>query len=110
MRPLWNVLEELREEQHVPMAALLDALRQHEWATALRYDLSMLRLWISRQGTEVVEVMIVVGDGRGGGCPVEPYLDAFETTFFVGANAGNVKTGTKECTIEMLRQWLELGG
>lgn len=110
MRTLWSVLEELREEQHVPMVTLLDALSEQEWAAKLCYDVSMLRLWISRQGREGVEVMVVYGDGRGGGRPVGPYLDVFEITFFAGADAGNVRTGTRENTIDTLRKWLESEG
>lgn len=110
MQPLWQVLEELREEQHAPMIALLDALRQHDWATTLRYDLSMFRLWIARPGVDAVEVMVVYGDGRGGGRPLKPYVDAFETTIFLGPGRPNVKIGTRENTIQSLRKWLESAG
>jgi hypothetical protein len=77
-RTIESVLDELREENHIPMA-----------------------------GVEHVEVMITYGDGRGGGRPSEPCLDAFEVTFFVDSRPAEVCMQDSAGAIERLRRWLD---
>ena len=104
-RTLQNVLNELRYEQHAPMATLVEDLAQNEWANGLCYDLSMLRLWISRKSAATAEVMVVYADGRGGGRPSPPYEDAYETTIFGGADPDERLTGGRAATVKALRAW-----
>jgi hypothetical protein len=106
-RTIESVLDELREENHIPMAGFAQELARQEWAGRLSFDLSMLRLWIARKGVEHVEVMITYGDGRGGGRPSEPCLDAFEVTFFVDSRPAEVCMQDSAGAIERLRRWLD---
>lgn len=106
-RTLHSVLGELREEQHVPMTTLVEDLARSEWANSLCYDLSMLRLWISRKDAANAELMVVYADGRGGGRPSPPYDDAFETTIFSGSRAGERTTGSGTATVEKLQSWFD---
>jgi hypothetical protein len=106
-RTLQSALNELREEQHVPMTKLVEEMSRQDWAANLNYDVSMLRLWLSHEDYVSVEVMVTYGDGRGGGRPSEPFLDVFETKFFVGADVTEVTMGTAARTIKRLRLWLE---
>ena len=104
-RTLHSVLNELREERHVAMTALVEELARNEWADALCYDLSMLRLWISRKSSATTEVMIVYADARGGGRPSPPYDDAFEITIFGDSGAARRSMGSGTATIETLHAW-----
>ncbi|MGE5737229.1 MAG: hypothetical protein ACM34E_19210 [Acidobacteriota bacterium] len=106
-RSIAGVLGELQEESHIPMVGFVEELRRRPWATTLKYDLSMLRLWISREDAHDVEVMIIYDDGRKGGKPLEPYVDAFEMALFAGRDVSEVFTGTSFETIERLRAWLQ---
>ena len=102
-----GVLRELRAENHVPMVSFVDALARQEWAGKLSYDLSMLRLWIARKGVPHPEAMVIYADGRGGGRPSAPYVDAFELTFFVDSRPGEVSTQGSAATLERLRSWAD---
>jgi hypothetical protein len=107
-RTIESVLHELREENHVPMARFAQELARQEWATSLSFDLSMLRLWVARKGVSHVEVMVTYGDGRGGGRPSEPYVDAFEVTFYVNSRPADVSRQDSAGAIERLRRWLDV--
>ena len=101
-----SVLAELREEDHPPMVRFVSELAVQPWAAALRYDLSMLRLWISRKDIERVEVMVTYGDGRGGGRPYDLNLDAYETTIFDSIVAVDTVTRNSADSIGRIHRWL----
>jgi hypothetical protein len=106
-RTIESVLNELREENHVPMVNFVEALNRQEWAARLSYDVSMLRLWIARKGVTRVQVMITYGDGHRGGRPLEPYVDAYELTIFADFKPDQMCTQDSVKTIERLQGWLE---
>ena len=106
-RTLAAVLDEVIDEDHVPMIELLNALSAEDWGDRLSFDLSMLRLWIARKGVAQTEVMIAYGDGRHGGRPLPPYRDAYEMTFFDGQERREVSMNTLQVTISRLLEWLK---
>ena len=109
MRTIQSVLDELREEQHVPMLDLVEELQRRAWAGRLGWDLSMLRLWISSKDDGAIEAMVVYADGRGGGRASAPYLDAFATTLLDGSNPSEVSTESSADTIDTLQRWFSRG-
>lgn len=81
-RTLEEVLEEFASERHEPMVRFVTALRQRPWAQRLRFDVSMLRLWLAPPHASRVQAMVTYGDGRGGGRPLNAELDKYDLTLF----------------------------
>ena len=105
-RTIESVLEEFRTENHPPMVRLVETLTDRLKETGLKYDVSMLRLWISRRDADYVQIMIAYGDGRGGGRPVVFDSDSYELTFF-GANAStHASVQDLQTTVDLVEQWL----
>src|SRR5438270_9813208 len=89
-RSLENVASEFRAEGHAPMLRLTRELEQQgAWVHDLIFDTSMLRLLVARPNASIPEAIVTYGDGRGGGRPVNPNLDAFDV--LVGRAGGSDK-------------------
>jgi hypothetical protein len=66
----------------------------------------MLRLWIGRKNVGRLEVMVTYADGRGGGRPTDPDLDAFEITIFEAGTAVDTVTLNSRDSIDRIGRWL----
>jgi len=106
-RTLENVLEEFRTENHLPMVLLIETLRDKVQGKPLKYDVSMLRLWIARRDASDVQVMVAYGDGRGGGRPVTTELDSYELTIFGVDSSLRVSVQDLSTTIALIRDWFK---
>src|SRR5512133_2331408 len=106
-RTLENVLEEFRTETHLQMVLLIETLRNKVQGEPLKYDVSMLRLWIARKNASDVQVMVAYGDGRGGGRPVATELDSYELTIFASDSSPRVSVQDLSTTITLIRDWFK---
>jgi len=108
-RTLTDLLEELSAEGHEPMARFVSALGRQPWAHQLRFDLSMLRLWLAAPNVSSVQVMVTYGDGRGGGRPLNKGLDNYELTIFRGDHVALTASQTLSETVDCIGDWVANG-
>ncbi len=108
-RSLSQVLEELTAEGHEPMIRFVTALGERSWAGQLRFDLSMLRLWLAGPNVSHVQAMVTYGDGRGGGLPLSAALDRYDLTFFHGSHPATTASQTLVETLDRIGAWVAAG-
>lgn len=108
-RALSEVLEELTAEGHEPMIRFVTALSERPWAGQLRFDLSMLRLWLAGSNVSHVQAMVTYGDGRGGGLPLSAALDRYDLTFFHGSRPATTTSETLVETLDRIGAWVAAG-
>lgn len=107
-RTLGDVVEELEHEGHGPMTRFVSLLGEQPWSKELKFDLSMLRLWIARPTDHEVRIMVTYGDGRGGGLPLDMSLDRYEVSFFhQGSGVPVVETTTMNEALTRIADWLK---
>jgi hypothetical protein len=100
-----SVLDEARDEGHEPMHRFLMRLAECPWSRELAFDLSMLRLWIRRPTARSAELMLVYGDDRGGGKPLDPTLDRYELVDLRGGSGQLSITGTLRLVLAQIERW-----
>ena len=108
-RSLTEVLEEVTAEGHEPMIRFVTALSERPWVGQLRFDLSMLRLWLAEPNSSHVQVMVTYGDSRGGGMPLSAALDRYDLTFFHGSQPGATRSQTLTETLDRIGAWVASG-
>lgn len=108
-RALSEVLEELMSEGHESMIRLVAALGERSWAGQLRFDLSMLRLWLAGPNVSHVQAMVTYYDSRGGGLPLSAAPDRYELTFFHGTQPATTTSQTLVETLDRIGTWVAAG-
>ncbi len=108
-RALIEVLDELTAEGHEPMIRFVAALGERPWAGQLRFDVSMLRLWLAGPNVSHVQAMVTYGDGRRGGVPLSAALDRYDLTFFHGSQPTTTTSQTLAETLDRIGTWVTAG-
>src|SRR3954470_3206605 len=104
-RQLDAIIAEYVGAKHEPMVRLVKAIAQNPWATELDFDTSMLRLLVRRHGAKDAQVVIMYGDGRGGGRPRDLSLNKFDVGVS-GPPLERLEGLSMEDAIRRLENWL----
>lgn len=106
-RKIEDIIKEFDIESHPPMKQLISEICKKDWSKLLIFDTSMIRLWVSKNNSLQVQLIITYGDGRFGGKPINPNLDSYDLTYINSAGNETINGLNLQSTIENIEKWVK---